>query len=469
MSMRTKNRFLSMTCPVMIAAAGYAAAQEKPAGKAGPNVVILLADDLGYADTGFTGAKDIPTPHLNALAARGIFCTQAYVTASMCSPSRAGLMSGRYQQRWGHDSNWSTTLLPVSEKNLAERMKVLGYTTGIFGKWHLGRFSMDLPKDDELDYVRGFDEVFITCHNAQYFKESFLDSKGSKRFEPIADPSIYTTDICAERSVDFIHRNKDRPFFLYVPLNAVHEDFYAPLKLEAPQKYLDRVAGITNVTRQLMAATVIGMDETLGSIVRALRENGLEQNTLIVFLNDNGGSLLFPEGTAFNTPFRGGKGNLLEGGIRTPFVLCWPGRVPGGMIYNHPVSSLDVMPTVIAAAGGDILPAWGLDGVNLLPWFEGKMNAVPHDALFWRTGDEGAVRAGDWKLLISPDGRRQLYDLGNDVSESNDLSGKLPDKVKELERRWANWSAAMGKPQPTVPPEGFTAPWLKQTLKQTPK
>jgi arylsulfatase A-like enzyme len=431
-----------------------------------PNIVLILADDLGYADLGFTGARDIATPNLDALAREGVRCTQAYVTASMCSPSRAGLMTGRYQARWGHDSNYSTLLLPPTELNLAQRLKALGYVTGIVGKWHLGQPN----KLDEMPLARGFDEAFLTAHNAQYFDESYFDSLGSAKFERLADQTLYSTDLCGARGADFIRRHRDRPFFLYLPFNAVHENMFVPLRLEAPQKYLDRVGGITAPARRTMAAMVLGLDDAVGVVMRALRETGLDENTLVFFLSDNGGVLQFvQQGTSNNAPFSGGKGTLREGGIRTPFVVRWKAHFPAGGEYSQPVSSLDIVPTAVAACRSshpaprdEANPAdlsrsdsSALDGVNLLPFLEGRTADDPHTALYWRVGERGVIRKGDWKLLhSSSSGARELYRLADDLGERNNLARQYPEKVAELAADWRRWNATMSAPQSIEPTKG---------------
>ena len=427
-----------------------------------PNVVVILADDLGYADLGYTGAKDVVTPNIDALAREGVHCTNAYVTQSVCSPSRAGLVTGRHQSRWGHDSNWSDFGLPAREATIGDRMQALGYTTAIVGKWHLGTAIYSNPKDDEAATVRGFDEIFLTNHNATYFEEEYLDSRGNGRFTRIDDKTLYTPDVCADRGADFIRRQQGKPFFLYLSLNSVHENFYAPEHLEAPPKYLDRVSGIADTRRKLMAAMVIGLDEAVGTVMRTLRETGADSNTLVIFVNDNGGSQHLGLQVSLNTPFRGGKGEFTEGGLRVPMVVRWPQALPAGKTYSLPVSTLDLMPTAVAAAGGSIDQAWQLDGVNLLPHLCGQTVTAPHDILYWRRGQEGAIRQGTWKLLIGPGQTRSLYDLDSDPGESDNRAIQQSERVAAMESVWKSWEVTMARPQPIFPPKGFTAAWLKQ-------
>ena len=427
-----------------------------------PNVVVILADDLGYADLGCTGSKDVLTPNIDALSRDGVQCTHAYVTQSVCSPSRAGLVSGRHQSRWGHDSNWSNFGLPVSETTIGGRMQTLGYVTAIVGKWHLGTAIYTNPKNDESATGLGFNEVFLTNHNATYFEEEFLDSRGNGRFARLNDKTLYTPDVCADRGADFIRRQKGKPFFLYLPLNSVHENFYAPEHLEAPQKYLDRVSDIADIRRKLMAAMVIGLDEAVGTIMRTLQETGADSNTLVIFVNDNGGSQHLGPQVSLNTPFRGGKGEFTEGGLRVPMIVRWPHVLPAGTTYSQPVSTLDLMPTAVNAAGGTIDPAWQLDGVDLLPHLRGQVATAPHDTLFWRRGQDGAIRQGTWKLMIGPGLTRSLYDLASDPGESVNRAIQQGERVAAMESAWKAWEVTMGRPQPIAPPKGFTAPWLKQ-------
>jgi arylsulfatase A-like enzyme len=440
MSMRT-NLFLSFTCPMVIVAAGHAAAQVKPAGKARPNVVILLADDMGHADVSFTGCNDVRTPNIDALAANGIRFTQGYVAASVCSPSRAGLMTGRYPQRWGHDDNQPPDLA-LSEATIGNRMKELGYFTGMIGKWHLG----DTP--ELLPPARGFDETYHPDGNAIYFGARVLDSLKSNKFEPPTDNTLYTTELNSARAADFIQRHTDRPFCLYVAFNNVHGP------LQVPQKYIDRISPeVTNPDRRKMVAMVLAMDDAVGVVMQALRETGLEENTLVFFLNDNGGSMQYvPNGVVFNTPFSGGKSTMREGGFRTPFVLQWKARFPVGRTYDRPVSSMDILPTAVSAAGGTVKPEWNLDGVNLLPFLQGQVAGDPHELFCWRMQKANAIRKGDWKALYLESDRPQLFNLAEDAAEQNNLAGKHPEKVAELVADWKQWNARMAAPRQWTKP-----------------
>ena len=404
-----------------------------------PNIVIILADDLGYADLGFTGCKDVATPYIDSLAANGIRFTQAYVSAPICSPSRAGLMTGRYQQRSGHDDN-DTPELSLKEVTLGNRMKACGYFTGMIGKWHLGDDPERLPP------ARGFDETFHPDGNAAYFGARILDSIKSNKFEPAKDKKLYTTELNSARAADFIRRHKGEPFCLYLAFNNVH------LPLEVPQKYIDRITcACSSPDRRKMAAMVLALDDAVGVVLQALKKAGLEENTLIFFLSDNGGVMRFAqgrEGISFNTPFTGGKYTVREGGIRTPLVLQWKARFPKARTYDRPVISLDLLPTVISAAAGTINPDWQLDGVNLLPFLDGKVAGDPHAALYWRVKGRIAIRLGDWKLSrASTSSSKELYNLASDIAEGTNLAIRRPDKVAELEAAWKQWNAQMSPPQ----------------------
>jgi arylsulfatase A-like enzyme len=420
---------------MVIAAAVQAARQEQ----AKPNVVIILADDMGFADVSFTGCKDVTTPNIDSLVANGIRFTQGYISAPLCSPSRAGLMTGRHQERWGHDSNIPPDL-PSTESTLGTRMKECGYFTGMIGKWHLGSTPELLPP------ARGFDETYHPDGNAIYFGARVLDTLKSNKFEPSTDKTLYTTELNSARAADFIRRRKAQPFCLYVAFNNVHEP------LDVPQKYIDRISpAVANPDRRKMAAMVLAMDDAVGMILQALRETGLEENTLVFFLNDNGGNTrLVSTGVVFNTPFKGGKATLWEGGIRTPFVLQWKARFPAGRTYDRPVSSMDILPTAVSAAGGTVKPEWNLDGVNLLPFLEGQAMGEPHSTLYWRLQNKSAIRKGDWKVLEPGSNRPELYNLADDSAEKNPLTKEHPEKVAELVADWKQWNARMAEPRQSM-------------------
>ncbi|MBC7820712.1 MAG: sulfatase-like hydrolase/transferase [Planctomycetaceae bacterium] len=402
-----------------------------------PNLVIFYADDLGWGETGAFGNKDIPTPHIDSLAKNGVKFTQGYVAATYCSPSRAGLMTGRYPTRFGHEFNSvaNKSGLHLKETTLADRLKSLGYATACVGKWHLGGGPEYRPTK------RGFDEFFGTLANTPFFHPTnFVDSRVSDDVRKVEDESFYTTDAYAERSVDWIEKNKSKPMFLYLPFNAQH----APL--QAPKKYLDRFPSITDEKRKLFAAMMSAMDDAIGRVMAKVREIGQEENTLYFFIGDNGGPT--QSTTSANGGLRGFKMTTFEGGPRVPFLAQWKGKFPAGKTYESPVMNLDVLPTIVTAAGGRVDSAWQLDGVDLTPFLTGANKSRPHETLYWRYGPQWAVRQGDLKLVVSRGGGEQpeLYNLATDFAESKNLASVQPEKAKELQALWDKWSAEQAEP-----------------------
>ncbi len=398
-----------------------------------PNIVIFYADDLGWGELGCQGfTKDIPTPHIDSLAKNGLRFTNGYVAATYCSPSRAGLMTGRYPTRFGHEFNTvaNTVGLRSDQTTIATRLKTLGYATIAVGKWHLGNQPENRPTK------RGFDEFYGTLNNTPFFHPTnFIDSRISNDVREVTDDTFYTTDAYADRSLDWLEKNKNKPWFLYLPFNAQH----APL--QAPKKYLERFPKITDEKRQLFAAMLASMDDAIGRVMGKIRALGQEENTLVFFIADNGGPTAST--TSQNGPLRGFKMTTFEGGPRVPFIAQWKGKIPAGKTYDLPVMNLDVLPTAIIAAGGKTDPSWQLDGVDLMPFLTGKQTSRPHQTLYWRYGPQWAIRHGDLKLVVSKGGSGQpeLYDLATDIGESKDLASAQPAKVKELQALWDKWSA----------------------------
>jgi len=421
---------------------GQAAAQTRK-----PNVIVFLSDDVGYGEYGFQGNKQIPTPHIDSIAASGVRFTQGYVSGPYCSPTRAGLMTGRYQTRFGHEFNGGggdggdqQFGLPMSETTIANRMHDLGYATAAIGKWHLGGRAF-------LPMKRGFDDFYGTVANTPFFNPpNFIDSRKGDQLQPVMDDKFYTTDAYAARAVEWIDAHKDKPYFLYVPFNAQH----APL--QAPEKYLARFANIGDEKRRTFAAMMSAMDDAVGQVLAKVRALGQEENTLIFFLCDNGGPT--PQTTSSNVPLRGFKATTWEGGVRVPFCVQWKGKIPAGQTYEHPIIQLDILPTAIAAAGGTVDPAWKLDGVNLLPYLMGQNKAKPHETLYWRFGEQWAIRHGDWKLVVgnepgSPATKEkpaELINLAADIGEKQNLAAEQPAKVKELQGLYAAWNAEQKDP-----------------------
>ena len=413
-----------------------------------PNVLIIYADDLGWGETGVQGCQDIPTPNIDSIATGGVRFTQGYVAATYCSPSRAGLMTGRYPTRFGHEFNAVAqhSGLRLDQTTLANRLKTLGYATCIVGKWHLGGGK-------SVDYYpvkRGFDEFYGTLANTPFYHPvQFVDSRKSLDVQKIDDPNFYTTDAYAARAVEWIGQQKDKPWFLYLPFNAQH----APL--QAPQKYLDRFPNISDEKRKIFAAMMAGMDDAIGQVFGKIREQGQEDNTIVFFVGDNGGPTAGT--TSQNGGLRGFKTNTFEGGPRVPFFMKWKGKLAGGKTYDNPVQNLDILPTLVAAAGGTVESSWQIDGVNLLPYLSGERTGRPHETLYWRFGDQWAVRHGDWKLVVSKggSGKPELYNLADDRSESKDMASAQPQKVAELQKLYDAWNAEQAPPtavdQPKTP------------------
>lgn len=410
-----------------------------------PNVVIFFADDLGWGELGCQGNPQIPTPHIDAIARDGVRFTNGYVAATYCSPSRAGLLTGRYPTRFGHEFNSvaNRTGLRLDQFTIADRLRALGYATACVGKWHLGGGIEYRPTR------RGFDEFYGTLANTPFYHPTnFVDSRISDDVRPVADPAFYTTDAYAERAVDWIERSKDRPWFLYLPFNAQH----APL--QAPEKYLDRFSGITDEKRRIFAAMLSSMDDAVGRVMGKVRALGQEENTIVFFIADNGGPT--QSTTSGNGPLRGFKMTTFEGGPRVPFVAQWKGRWPAGKVYDFPVINLDVLPTVVTAAGGKAESARSVDGVDLTPFVTGANPARPHQTLYWRYGPQWAVRHGDLKLVVSKggSGKPELYDLSKDMGETKDLASAQPAKVRELQALWDKWSSEQAEPSAPDTPAG---------------
>ncbi len=430
-------RALALLVLFLSLASSAAVAQDSAPSR--PNVVLIVADDLGYGETGVQGGRDVPTPNIDSLAASGIRFTNGYVSCPVCAPTRAGLQTGRYQQRFGFEHNPGPEEsaeadfgLPTDEKTLAERLKPLGYATGMFGKWHLGYDAARRPT------ARGFDEFFgFLSGGHAYQGRSGRGNSILRGTEPVDEPE-YLTKAFAREAAAFVERNKDRPFFLYLPFNAVH----APL--QAAEEYLARVPDVRPQRRRTFAAMLLAMDDGVGLVLAKLREHGLEERTLVVFVSDNGGPT--EQTTSSNDPLRGAKGSVHEGGIRVPFFVQWKGRLGPGTVYPHPVIALDVVPTVLAAVGSPAGAEERLDGVDLLPYLTGR-DGRPHEALYWRFGDQSAIRKGDWKLVRARGDSEQLFDLAKDPGETEDLIAKEPEKANELAADWSAWSSTLEDPK----------------------
>ena len=416
-----------------------------------PNILVIVADDLGYGDIGVHGGKDVPTPNIDALAAAGVRCTNGYVTAPYCSPSRAGFLTGRYQTRFGHEfnphiGNEAALGLPLDQRTIADRLHEAGYATGLIGKWHQGFSPAHHPRS------RGFDEYFgflVGGHNYLLHKDAEAKFGSAHSYNMIQrDRELqkldgYTTDLFTDESIAFMDRNAGKPWFLYLAYNAVHTP------LEVLEKYGARVpAAIKDPERRGYLSLLVGLDDAVGRVMAHLRKTGRDKDTLVFFFSDNGGSGRKPflaYNTGVNAPLRGDKGQTLEGGIHVPFFVSWPGKIPAGKTCDEPVTALDILPTACAVAGAPADAA--LDGVNLLPHLTGEQSAAPHEAVYWRFGPQKAIRKGPWKLVDWRDFAKkqnsgwQLYDLAKDIGEKNDLATSQPKLVAELRAAWDAWDS----------------------------
>jgi arylsulfatase A-like enzyme len=408
-----------------------------------PNVIVIVADDLGYTDIGAQGiARDVKTPNIDALAKDGVRFTNAYVSCPVCSPSRAGFLTGRYQERFGHEHNPAPELenrgkfgLPLDQVTLANAMKKAGYATGAIGKWHEG------TKPEYRPQKRGFDEFFGFLGGAHGYVNSKIEAKGEnsiRRGDTPVDEPAYLTDAIGREAVSFIDRHQKEPFFLYVPFNAVHTPQAAPPRYREPFK------DVADQKRMMMLSMLYAMDENVGKIVKKIRDAKLEENTLIIFFSDNGGPT--DANASENKPLRGYKGQVWEGGIRVPFMMHWKGQIPANQVLDQAVISLDVFPTAIAAIGATPDEKVKLDGVNLLPLVKGESKFTPHETLYWRFSPAWAIRDGDFKLLLTRDGKKGLYDLSKDIGEKKNLLEAMPEKAQELKAKYEAWAKTLPQP-----------------------
>ncbi len=432
--MRIVAAFLCILC--VGARSSWLAAQE-PAPRP-PHVVVLLSDDAGYADFSMHGATDLATPRIDQIAQQGVRCSDGYVSGSVCSPTRAGLMTGRYQQRFGHEFNIPPALsesngLPVAERTIADRLRAVGYRTVGLGKWHLGYADHFHP------LARGFDDWFGFLQGSRsYFplpSPTRLNRLQRGR-EAIPETFDYMTDELARQARKAIEQRGDQPLFLYVAFHAVHGPMHA---LEQ-----DLVGAEGTERRRKLIAMTRALDRAVGVILDALAAEGIADNTLLFFLNDNGGAT---NNASRNAPLRGHKGQLWEGGIRVPFLVRWPAELPAGAVVREPVIALDILPTALAAAGRPAAADVGLDGMDLLPVLRGKAGLLR--ALHWRQGaDTFAVRQGDWKLVRQgKDAAPMLFQLRQDLGEADDLAAKEPERAEQMLALHAAWSAQLAEPR----------------------
>lgn len=424
-----------------------------------PNFLIILADDLGYQDVGFTGSEEISTPRLDALAAGGVVIQNGYVTHPYCGPSRAGLLTGRYQARFGMEINLTYSPydqhsgLPRDELTFGDRLQSAGYRTGLIGKWHLGASEPHHPNNRGFDYFYGFlsgGHSYFPKNVTTYYPLQLPDgqphySANEGSFLPLtrnnqaAEFDEYLTTALSRDAARFVAEG-DEPFCLYLAYNAPHAPY------QAPAETIAKYAHIQAKNRRVYAAMIDEMDRGIGMVVDALKASGKLDNTVIFFLSDNGGVRAKQGQTAIanNAPFKGGKGSMHEGGSHVPFLVHWPAGLPGGEAFDGLVSSLDIAATAVALAAGDT-SGHALEGVNLVPYLTGEKPGSPHDALYWRrnNGVGWAVRTPTGKYLAEnwSQGVARLYDMASDPYESVDLMGRAPEMQAELAALWNAWNA----------------------------
>ncbi|MBE2180639.1 MAG: sulfatase-like hydrolase/transferase [Chthoniobacterales bacterium] len=450
-----------------------------------PNIILIVADDLGWGDLGcypkgeaWGEEAHISTPHMDALAATGVKCTQGYTTGMVCAPSRAGLISGQYEQRFGY-YGFEDSLAPIPNdlKLLPEALREAGYRTGMIGKWHVSSAPGSWPLD------RGFDRFFGFIGGQHDFYEANIGETmhgvGCSSDAPIYDQETpvaetkYLTEEFTDRAIEFMAQEEEKPFFLYIPYNTPHPP------LQAPWEYLEKHAsarpGGKFTNRDIARAMIENLDDNVGRLCAWLEEKGLRENTLIVLTSDNGGSDGGPgRMTQHNGGLKGRKGTYYEGGIRVPCIVNWPKRLPAGEIYTKPVSQLDFYPTFLAAAGAADLKTQPLDGVNLIPYLKGETKALPHPRMYWCLEHPGtwAVREGDWKLvreITDPNVLRdseprtvelQLYDLGSDAHEEHNLIESKPEVAQHLRQLFDDFRSGL---KPALGTPEIVAEW-KATL-----
>ncbi len=465
-----------------------------PAGEpspATPNVVLILADDLGKTDISLYGGNTVDTPRIDSIGRDGITFSEGYVTAPVCSPSRAGLLTGRYQQRFGfeilcHDryacnrvqylafkhfvakSPWILSELaaptkealdrqgiPASEITMADMMRKHGYATGIFGKWHLGYHDQVAPAHRGFDFSYEFrggftmydyeDDPDVVNHPHDDFTEPFIWKRARngasairRNLKEIREDE-YLTDAIAREANDWIKDHKDAPFFAYVPFLAPHTPF------QATKKQFARFAHIKDHNKRVYYAMIASLDEAVGSILRTLEETGVADNTLVIFLSDNGGAT-YTKATE-NAPLKGGKFSNFEGGINVPFMMRWPNQLDKGTLFTEPVMSTDIFATLAKLVGASLPTDRHYDGVDLMPYFTGSKQGPPHEALCWRSGGHKAIRKNQYKLVTDTrTGALVLYDLSTDKNETLNIAASQPDTVKALLAELTQWEKQLKNP-----------------------
>jgi arylsulfatase A-like enzyme len=485
------------------------AAAASPLGYSTPNVIVILADDLGYGDTGVYGSKIAKTPNIDALAASGIRFTAGYVTNPVCAPSRAALMTGRYQQRFGYEFNPNgrdkQSGMSLNEITIAQIMKSAGYATGAIGKWHLGQPDGFYPSDRGFDYffgMAGGGSIYITdpepgdefigrgkqditipasgiskMPNGDRLKallERARERSPITRNHEVVRVDDYLTEALTKEAVGYIDRNEKAPFFLYLAQHVPH----APL--QAPKKYIDRFQNVSDPGKRVHAAMVAALDDSVGAVIQKLKADGLYENTLVIFLSDNG-CPGYINGACSNAPLSGFKRWQLEGGIRIPYIVSWPGHLPAGRVDGRQVSSLDILPTAAALARAKLPQNRVYDGVDLLPYLTNAEYRVPNPKLYWRDGPNFAMRDANLKLwivdlapheselsdepdeeestvekrsepkkivpAIGPEGQTtMLFDLNSDIGEKHNLAANQASNVERLKAEITQWNQMLVRP-----------------------
>lgn len=442
--MKTK---LFITALISMPGCFFHSAYSGESNNAKPNFVLIVADDLGYGDLGFQGSKQIPTPNIDRLAREGIIFSNGYVSSPVCSPSRAGLLTGKNQVTFGYFDNTGPNQtgfdpdyqgLPLKEITLADKLKSLGYINGLIGKWHLGERAHFYPTK------RGFDEFWGFLGGAHDYFTAIPDEEGMEG--PIdctyktSEPLNYITDDIGNECVNFISRHKSESFFLLASFNAPHSP------MQATKEDLRLFNHIKDELRRTYCAMVYRLDQNVAKILKALKEEGLERNTFVVFISDNGGPANSISNGSVNAPLRGQKTTLLEGGIRVPFIFKWPAKLTAGKKINDPVLSLDICPTFVEAAGGTTSEKDNYTGVNIIPFLTGQTDQIPHVTMEWRYTVSAAMRDGDWKLIRLPDRLPMLYHLSEDISEQHDVALQNLERTKAMLKKLGTWEVHLPYP-----------------------
>ena len=451
-----------------------------------PNIVVIVADDLSPYEVSAYGVEHISTPHIDQIGSEGVVFTEGYATAPTCAPARAGLMTGRIQNRYGFEtqimefyptnmieylsgkyfvktgefvmkakpdfpSEWQVHKqgVPPTEINMAEALKTLGYTNGNVGKWHLGESQKHVPLKRGFDYQYGFygaSSLYTPerhwSHIINHEHESFSGQYqwNMERYGPAAILEMgkevreeqYITFAFRDKAIDFIEQNKENPFFLFCTFSAPHVPFQAPVDYYCMYEHVE------DDNKRVYYAMISALDDAVGAIHQKIKDVGLDDNTLIFFISDNGGAS-YTKATD-NGPLKGGKLNQFEGGIRVPYMMKWPSKIPAGMVYENPVSSTDIFVTSLINAGGSLPTDREYDGVDLIPYLAGEKEGRPHEHLFWRADHIWAIREGHYKLILSTrDGWAELYDLKKDMSETYNLKEQMPELYEELYRKHQEW------------------------------